>query len=204
MRHRTRPVAVLGLALASACASVPPVGTPLNQVPPATDAESIAWPARYSPERATFFVHNELEIAAPPEVVWDLLMAAPAWPSWYEGAADVELIDGGDRLHPSAVFRWKTMGFRFESAVKEFDPPRRLSWETRRGTLKGYHAWLLVPTPTGTRVVTDEAQFGLLASLQRLFQPDKLRRLHDRWLLAIRERSGQPPGEVHASVAGSP
>ena len=187
---RSLPLA-LALLGASSCAVVPPAGTPGNELVLVEGAERIHWPRRYEPDGATFFVHNEIEVDAPVEVVWGVLMEATTWPDWYEGASDVRLEPEGTMLlQADSVLRWRTMGFSFRSEVVEFEPPLRLGWESRKATLKGYHAWLLVPLEDGrTRIVTDESQFGLLAVLQSWFPPGKLRRLHDVWLEAIKERA---------------
>lgn len=188
------PIAIACYAFLGGCATVPPAGTPENPLdlgagtPIAPDA--IRWPARYRPEQATFFVHNEIEIDAPPAVVWDTLVHAESWPDWYEGATNVKVLDSADgRLSGGAAFSWRTMDLDFVSRVMEFEPPYRLSWESRKSTIQGYHAWLLIPTERGTRVVTDESQFGLLASLQGIFLPNKLRRLHDVWLANLKHRA---------------
>ena len=149
----------------------------------------IAWPDEYLPEEAPWFLHNRIDIAAPPEVVWDVLVTADAWPTWYEGASDVQLPDGATRLSDGMKFRWKTMGQSFTTTTKEFQPPYRMGWESRKNTIRAYHAWLIVPTKFGCTVITDEAQHGLLTTLQRVFQPNKLHRLHDRWLRELKARA---------------
>lgn len=189
--RRTAAFAIFVLATLGGCASVPPVtgrGELLSVETAAPD--QIRWPAQYRPERATFYVHNEIEIAAPPEVVWDILVRAGAWSDWYEGASGVRVKDSPTgTLQPNSVFDWRTMGRDFTSVVREFAPPYRLAWESRREDIQGYHAWLLIPTAGGTRLVTDESQFGLLAVLQKLFIPNKLRRLHDSWLCGIKQQA---------------
>ena len=188
------PIAIACYSLLGGCATVPPAGTPENALDfqPSTPlpADAIRWPARYQPEKATFFVHNEIEIDAPPQAVWDVLIHAESWPSWYEGASDVKVIDStSGRLTADASFSWRTMDLDFVSKITEFEPPYRLSWESRKSTIQGYHAWLLIPTSRGTRVVTDESQFGMLASLQGVFIPNKLRKLHDVWLANLKQRA---------------
>lgn len=175
---------LLAVALAGCATSHP------GPAPAANPAERIAWPAEYDPAQATFYVHNEIEIAAPPAVVWSMLVQADAWPSWYEGARDLQVRTATDgRLAEGAVFTWRTMGLNLESRVREFEPPHRLAWESRRRVIRGYHAWLLVPTATGCRVVTDESFHGFLATMQRVFIPGKLHRLHDRWLQELKRRA---------------
>lgn len=153
-------------------------------------AERINWPAAYEPSQTNFYVHNEIEIAAPPEVVWAVLIQAETWPEWYRGAANVKLQNSADGvLGPGAVFTWKTMGLNFVSTVREFEPPTRLSWESVKPSIQGYHAWLIIPTPTGCRLVTDESQTGWLTTMQKIFRPTALHKLHDEWLAQIKRRA---------------
>lgn len=182
----------------TSCASVSAPSVPAAQ---ATDR--INWPVDYEPSKATFFVHNEIEISAPPEIVWDILVRAEDWPAWYYGATDVSVKNGAadGRLAANSVLEWKTMGLRFESRVRELVAPARLSWESRKSTITGYHAWLIVPTATGCRVITDEAQHGFLAVMQKIFIPQKLRRLHDVWLGELKKKA---EARVGLSPSGSP
>lgn len=182
---------LLGSLMLAGCANIRPVGTPGNMLSAgAIGPDKINWPEQYKPEDATFYVKNEIAIEAPPEVVWQVIVEAESWPTWYEGALDVRVAGSDDGiLRADSVFSWKTMGFRFESVVHEHEPPGRLAWESRRWDIKGYHAWLIVPTDEGSWVVTEETQFGLLANLQATFQRDKLRLLHDVWLAEIKARA---------------
>jgi uncharacterized protein YndB with AHSA1/START domain len=148
----------------------------------------IHWPKEYEPAVSRFFVHNEIEINAPAEIIWQLLLEAEAWPTWYEGARAVDVLNV-PTLEDRAVFTWKTMGLQFESTIKEFEAPYRLSWESRKKSIQGYHAWLLIPTPRGCRVITDESQNGWLTALEKTFQRKKLQRLHDVWLAALKQRA---------------
>ena len=151
----------------------------------------IHWPEEYVPEEAGFFVHNRIDIQASPETVWGILVQAETWPDWYEGAENVELVGDTAELEADAVFRWKTMGLNFESEVTEFEPYSRLSWESRKNVIRGYHAWLIVPTETGCTLITDESQHGFLTTMQRIFVPNKLERLHDVWLAEIKRKAEQ-------------
>lgn len=81
------------------------------------------------------------------------------------------------------------MGQNFQTRVTEFEPPFRMGWESRKSTIKAYHAWLIVPTENGARVVTEESQYGFLAIMQKIFQPNKLKNLHDVWLAELKTRA---------------
>ncbi len=184
------------------CSSVPPVGMKGNELSTVELApDVIRWPQAYEPERATFTISNSITIAAPPQIVWEELIRASDWPSWYSGASNVVVEgDTNGRLEAGSTLRWRTMDQNLVTRVVEFVPPYRMGWESRQATLKAYHAWLLIPTVEGTRVVTDESQFGLLAHLQLAFLPNKLRDLHDVWLAALKERAevaaAKQPGKL--------
>jgi len=179
------------LIFTTACSVVGPVGEPSNALAQGSvSADEINWPEKYQPEDATFYVHNEIDINAAPEVVWNVIVQAEAWPDWYEGASNVNIITpDSEQLNAHAQFEWKTMGLNFTSVIKEWEPPYRLAWESRKSTIVGYHAWLIVPTENGSRLITDEAQFGFLANMQKIFMPNKLRRLHDIWLSEIKRKA---------------
>lgn len=150
----------------------------------------INWPPEYEPKESTFFVHNELQINAPAEVIWDVLIQAETWPQWYEGAHGVKVLNSADGiLKADSVFTWNTMGLDFVSTIREFEKPYRLSWESDKWSIRGYHAWLIIPNEHGCRVITDESQFGLMAVLEGIFVPTKLRQLHDIWLLQIKNKA---------------
>lgn len=154
--------------------------------------DAIEWPVAYKPDEANFFVHNAIEIKAAPSIVWKILIEAEQWQSYYAGAENVKVSDNDTgRLQANSVFTWKTMGLDFISTVREFKPNERLSWESNKKSIQGYHAWLLIPTDTGTLLVTQEAQHGWLSSMEKVFQPNKLRKLHDVWLLQIKNKAEQ-------------
>lgn len=154
------------------------------------NSKEILWPDDYKPEESKFFVHNEIDINASPETVWSVLIQADEWEDYYEGASNIQLIDNTDgRLSENSIFTWKTMGLDFTSTIKEFEPPYRLSWESDKRSIRGYHAWLIIPTENGSKLITSEAQHGFMTSLQKVFVPNKLERLHDEWLAQIKYKS---------------
>jgi hypothetical protein len=81
------------------------------------------------------------------------------------------------------------MGLNFESTIEEFVPSSRLSWESRKKSIRGYHAWLIIPTADGCKVITDESQNGWLTFFEKIFQPKKLHKLHDIWLAELKKQA---------------
>jgi hypothetical protein len=151
----------------------------------------VVWPEEFNPEKAKWFVYNEIEIKAKPEVVWNILIDAKKWHTFYKGVqSPVEYSDASaTTLRNGVAFKMHTMGLHLVPLMKEFVPNERMAWEVRRGNLKAYHAWVIVPTTNGCRLITPEAQNGFLTFMQKVFQPNKLLYLHDTWLRLIKEQA---------------
>jgi hypothetical protein len=151
----------------------------------------VVWPDEFNPEKAKWYVYNEIEINAKPEVVWNILIDAKKWHTFYNGVqSPVEYKDTtAATLRNGLDFKMHTMGLHLEPVMKEFVPNERMAWEVRRKNLTAYHAWVIVPTANGCRLITLEAQNGFLTFLQKVFQPNKLLKLHDKWLRLIKERA---------------
>jgi hypothetical protein len=154
------------------------------------NAEKINFPTPYEPSKSKFYVHNEIEINAKPEVVWGFLIDALKWQSWYKGAKNISFINPNDTiLSSSSVFKWETMGLKFQSTIKQFEPNRLLAWESKKKCIQGYHVWLIVPTDKGCKVITDESQNGWLTFFEKAFQKNKLKKLHDVWLTELKKKA---------------
>ena len=184
MKTRTLFIALASLIIAS-CTSVKKKVENSSPYP-----DMVQWPEEYLPESAGFFVHNEIDIEASPELVWNILIDAESWPEWYEGARGVNIKDR-EQLGKDAELSWETMGLKFTSHIKEFEPNERLSWESVRGDIRGYHAWLIIVDSNsgGCKLVTEESQKGFLTLMEKLFQPRKLERLHQIWLEEIKQKA---------------
>lgn len=151
---------------------------------------SIEWPEKFEPNNSKFYVENEVEINASPEIVWPLLIDALKWESWYEGAKDVSLKDKTEStLKSNTVFEWKTMGLKFESTVEQYEPYRLLAWESKKKSIQSFHVWLIIPTEKGCKVITAESQNGWLTFFEKTFQSKKLKRLHYIWLAELKTKS---------------
>lgn len=152
----------------------------------------VVWPKEFNPTKSKWYVYNEIEINAKPEIVWDILIDAKKWHTFYKGVeSPVEFINdtNATTLKNGLTFKMHTMGLHLESLMKEFVPNERMAWEVHRGNLTAYHAWVIVPTAKGCRLITPEAQNGFLTFLQKVFQPNKLLNLHEHWLEVIKARA---------------
>jgi hypothetical protein len=107
---------------------------------------------------------SEGQVAALPEVVWDVLAGFETWPAWNPDVKSVE-VDG-----PVAVgtrFRWKTKPGTIRSRIERLDRPSLIGWTGRTLGIEAVHVWRLEPRDGGTFVRTEESFSGLLPRLMR-------------------------------------
>ena len=150
----------------------------------------ITWPPQHAPASSRVFAQNTIDIAAPPDIVWSLLIDCVAWPAWYKHCTDVSVLAGGPQLSAGGQFRFKTLRFYFEPKIEAFEPSRMLVWSAKGPAgSSGAHAWYIEPTPTGCRVVTEEAQKGLLLLFLGPYTRGVLLTSHAEWLRALKEQA---------------
>ena len=111
--------------------------------------------------RAPILLAGEIEIAAPPELVWDVLSKIDAWPSWNPDVKAAAL--EGD-LAAGSVFRWKA-GAKLTSTLTHVAPQRMIAWTGTSMGLNAVHVYTLEPRAAATIVKTEESVEGLLARL---------------------------------------
>jgi hypothetical protein len=104
----------------------------------------------------------------------------------------VVLEGGASDLKLGGHFTWKTFGVDLATTVEEFVPGERIAWLAWGFAVQAYHAWLITPTATGCRVLTEETQHGLAARAGALLFPGRMERFHQLWLegLAARATAG--------------
>jgi uncharacterized protein YndB with AHSA1/START domain len=117
----------------------------------------------------------ELQIAADPEKVWEVLTGFEDWPSWNPDTSSVAL-EGG--VAEGSVFRWKAGSARITSTLRRVERPRLVGWTGKTTGIRAAHVWELEPADGGTLVRTEESFDGVLARLLRR----RLQRSLDRGL----------------------
>ena len=148
----------------------------------------IIWPPEHSPSSSIVFAQNTIEIAATPDMVWSLLIDCVKWPLWYKLCSDVSVLRGGPLLSANSKFRFRTLRLYFEPEIETFEPSRMLVWSSKgpAGTSDA-HAWYIEPTLDGCRVITEEAQRGLLLFFLRSHTRGVLLTSHQEWLRSLKE-----------------
>lgn len=107
---------------------------------------------------------SEVEIAAAPEAVWQVLTAIDRWPSWNPQVKSASL--QGD-LQEGTEFRWKAGPGTIVSRLADVQAPHRIAWTGRSMGLKAIHVHTLEARDGGTLVKTEESYDGLVARLFR-------------------------------------
>lgn len=150
----------------------------------------IEWPSQFNPKVTDFYVHNEIEINASPEVVWDLLINVGEWNSWYNGIQNIKF-EGQEEevLRLGSQVFWNSMGQSLNNTIIQCETNKALTWQFDESKIQGCHAWVILPTASGCLVITDESQTGQLAKLQKLFLPNKLKKQHDDWLRLLKQQA---------------
>jgi hypothetical protein len=124
-------------------------------------SSEIHWPAGHTPADADLFAHNELLIHASCSIVWQHLVQAQTWPEWYPNSHNVKLLNSTDgKLHQNTQFSWDTFGVHIKSEVHEFALDSRIGWFGQGTGMDAYHTFLLLKTPDGCRVITEEVVRG--------------------------------------------
>jgi uncharacterized protein YndB with AHSA1/START domain len=146
-------------------------------------------------EQAPVAGASEIEIAAAPEVVWEVLTEFERWPSWNP---DVKSLSMRGPVAEGSEFRWKAGPGTITSTIRRVEPPRMIAWTGRTLGIRAIHFWWLEPPEGTTFVRTEESYDGAVARLFRRSLKRALERgLEDgiRYLKAEAERrSAVAPG----------
>jgi uncharacterized protein YndB with AHSA1/START domain len=149
--------------------------------------DKVTWPEQYAPQTSAIYALNDIDIKAPPEVVWKLLVDAENWSTYFPPEDRVTILDGGRELRLGTKFARVTVGFPMSLTVTEHEPFNRLAWATtvdddETGS-SAYHGWVITPTTDGCHVLTEETQQGefFLEELGHK-RPGGLYSYHQHWV----------------------
>lgn len=152
--------------------------------------DRVIWPERCDPRTSAIYALNDIDIKAPPEVVWKLLVDAENWSRYFPAEDQVKILSGERELALGTRYSRVTVGFPMSLVVTECVPGHRLAWAT---TVDGdetgssaYHGWVITPTVDGCHVLTEETQQGpwFLEELGRK-HPGALYRYHQFWVESL-------------------
>lgn len=152
-------------------------------------SSDIHWPEGFDPMKADLFAHNEINVDASCQRVWDRIIDADQWPKWYPNSENVRIVSNADtHLKADAVFRWTTFGLPLESKIHEFVAGSRIGWYGYApGTAPTfYHTWYLVPEGNTCHVVMEEVGKGHDAAHLRATDEGLMHRGHNVWLVTLK------------------
>ena len=124
-------------------------------------------------ENAPAVSSAEVEVAADPEVVWEVLTAIEAWPGWNP---DVTAASLEGELTEGSRFRWKAGRATITSTLQRVEPPRLIAWTGKTLGLRAIHVWRLEAHGAGTFVSTAESWEGPVARVFRKRMQETLSR----------------------------
>jgi hypothetical protein len=107
---------------------------------------------------------TEIEIAAPPEVVWDVLTAFDRWPIWNP---EVKAMTVQEPIVVGSTFRWKAGPSTVTSTIQRLEPPRLIAWSGRTMGIRAIDVFQLDAHDGTTLVREQESWNGLVARLLR-------------------------------------
>jgi hypothetical protein len=144
-------------------------------------------------------LHTEIDIEAPPEVVWDILIDLDKYEEWNPF---VVAADGTPEVGEKLVNRLeppdgKAMTFRPKVTVVE--PAQTFEWLGRLGApgvFDGRHRFALEPTATGTRLTQTEDFSGVLVRPMRRGLDDRTARGFEKMNDALKARAEARAGSA--------
>lgn len=149
--------------------------------------DKVIWPAQYDPRTSAIYALNDIDVKAPPEVVWKLLVDAEHWSRYFPAEDQVKILSGGKELTLGTRYHRVTVGYPMSLVVTECVANRRLAWATTvDGDTTGssaYHGWVITPMREGCHVLTEETQQGeFFLEVIGHRHPGALYRYHQDWV----------------------
>ena len=156
----------------------------------------VIYPKQYDPRISPIYALNEIDVRAPAEVVWKLLVNAERWSSYFPPENQVSILGGQPELALGTRYSRVTIGYLMHLVVTECVPGSRLAWvATVDGDETGstaFHGWVITPTAEGCHVLSEETQQGpwFLDQLGHK-HPGGLYSYHQDWVEAL-ARAAEP------------
>jgi len=124
----------------------------------------VIWPHQYDSRTSAIYALNDIDVKAPPEVAWKLLVDAANWSSYFPPEDQVKTPTGEPELALGTKYTRVTAGFPMHLVVTECSPGRRPSSSTlvdgdETGS-SAFHGWVITPTDDGCHVLSEETQQG--------------------------------------------
>ncbi len=107
---------------------------------------------------------QEIEIAANPEVVWDVLTDIAHWPAWNK---DITWVNMNGALTEGTTFNWKAGPGTIQSTLQNVNPTQEIVWTGTTLGINAVDAFHLERHADHTIVREEESWEGLIVHLFR-------------------------------------
>lgn len=111
---------------------------------------------------APAFSSASIDIAAPAELVWQIMTRVEEWPKWNP---DIKTATLEGPLARGARIVWRSGPGTIRSKIVDLIPVERMSWTGTSLGIHAVHVWKLQPVDGHTSVQTEESWEGLLPRL---------------------------------------
>ena len=126
---------------------------------------------------------SEIQVAASPETVWDVLSDLPNWPEWN---ADVRSMSLQGPLRPGTEFRWKSGAASLRSELQSVERPTEIGWTGTTMGIHAVHVFRFQPKDGGTLARSEESFSGLIPSVLKSYSRRTLKRGIESFLAALK------------------
>jgi uncharacterized protein YndB with AHSA1/START domain len=133
----------------------------------------------------------EVEVAADPERVWEVLTAIDDWPSWNPDVTSASL-EGG--LTQGSRFQWKAGRATITSTLQRVERPSLIGWTGKTLGLRAIHVYRLEPHGAATFVSSAESWEGIVARVFRKRMQRTLDRAMEDGLLHLKAEAERKTG----------
>lgn len=108
-------------------------------------------------------LETEIDIAAPPSRVWQILTDFESFPEWNPLLQIMGKPELGAKLKVKVnAPDGSGSQYNFQAKVVDFEPDKLLAWKGGvPGILSGYHYWRISPSGDGIRLIHGEDFYGL-------------------------------------------
>ncbi len=138
-------------------------------------------------------IEREVEIAAPIQVVWDVLTSVEQWPHWFSEGESVSIAGS---LAPGTTMRMKRRGTgSIKATLQCVEPPHLFAWTSRLLGISAISVWRLQAAELGTRVERGESMSGFFARLLRNVLEKKLDGFTEAWLRDLKTEAERRGGQ---------
>ncbi len=125
---------------------------------------------------------RSVTINASADQVWDVLINAQNWPSWFKGISEVR---SPGLLEKGTLFQWHTNGVWIESHVAVCDKGKVLAWSGHAFGNQAIHIWQIESKDSKTILRVQESISGPFAGV--FYSSDALSTFLGQWLDSIKE-----------------